>query len=90
MFISLAPIVYLANLILSFLLMFIFMIVGNIFAPIYELGIDKELEKIEIQNMIEKGYLNADHTKQDLSDFCFTYFKVLWKESLNNVCFRYL
>jgi hypothetical protein len=90
MFISLAPLVYLANLILSSLLMFIFMIVGSIFSPLYELGIDKELEKIEIQNMINKGYLDADHTKQDLSDFCFTYYNVLWKESLNNACFRYL
>ena len=40
--------------------------------------------------MIDKGYLDADHTKQDLSDFCFTYYNVLWKESLSNTCFRYL
>ena len=66
------------------------MILGSLFAPLYELGVDKELEKIEIQNMVNKGYLDTDYTKQDLSDFCFTYYNVLWKESLSNACFRYL
>ena len=41
------------------------MILGSLFAPLYELGIDKELEKIEIQNMVNKGYLDTDYTKQD-------------------------
>jgi hypothetical protein len=90
MLISLVPLVYIANLILNAILMFIFMILGTLFAPLYELGINKELEKIEIQNMIEKGYLDADYTKQDLNDFCVTYYNVLWQESLNNTCFRYL
>jgi hypothetical protein len=90
MMISLAPLVYIANLILNAILMFIFMILGTLFAPLYELGINKELEKIEIQNMIEKGYLDTDYTKQDLNDFCVAYYNVLWQESLTNACFRYL
>jgi len=40
--------------------------------------------------MIEKGYLNADYTTEELANFCHTYYNVLWQEDLTNTCFWFL
>jgi hypothetical protein len=45
---------------------------------------------MEIQKMIEKGYLNADYTIEELGGFCHTYYNVLWQEDLTNACFWFL
>ena len=52
--------------------------------------IDDELAEMEIQQMIEKGYLNADYTTEELANFCHTYYNVLWQEDLTNACFWFL
>ena len=45
---------------------------------------------MEIQQLIEKGYLNADYTQEELGDFCLTYYNVLWQEDYTNTCFWFL
>jgi len=52
--------------------------------------IDDEIAGMEIQKMIEKGYLNADYTIEELGGFCHTYYNVLWQEDLTNACFWFL
>ena len=52
--------------------------------------VDDELAEMEIQKMIEKGYLNADYTTEELANFCHTYYNVLWQEDLTNTCFWFL
>ena len=52
--------------------------------------VDDELAEMEIQKMIEKGYLNADYTIEELGGFCHTYFNVLWEEDLTYACFWFL
>ena len=52
--------------------------------------IDDELVEMEIPQMIEKGYLNADYTTEELANFCHTYYNVLWQEDLTNACFWFL
>ena len=52
--------------------------------------VDDELAEMEIQKMIEKGYLNADYTTEELANFCLTYYNVLWQEDLTNTCFWFL
>ena len=52
--------------------------------------VDDELAEIEIQKMIEKGYLNTDYTTEELANFCLTYYNVLWQEDLTNTCFWFL
>ena len=52
--------------------------------------LNDELAEMEIQKMIEKGYLNADYTIEELGGFCHTYYNVLWQEDLTNACFWFL
>ena len=52
--------------------------------------LNDELAEMEIQKMIEKGYLNADYTIEELGGFCHTYYNVLWQEGLTNACFWFL
>ena len=52
--------------------------------------VDEELKEMEIQQLIEKGYLNADYTTEELANFCHTYYNVLWQEDLTNTCFWFL
>ena len=52
--------------------------------------IDDEIAGMEIQKMIDKGYLNADYTIEELGGFCHTYYNVLWQEDLTNACFWFL
>ena len=44
--------------------------------------VDDELAEMEIQKMIEKGYLNADYTTEELSNFCNTYYNALWQNCI--------
>ena len=52
--------------------------------------LNDELAEMEIQKMIEKGYLNVDYTIEELGGFCHTYYNVLWQEDLTNACFWFL
>ena len=52
--------------------------------------IDDEIAGMEIQKMIDKGYLIADYTIEELGGFCHTYFNVLWEEDLTYACFWFL
>ena len=52
--------------------------------------LNDEIAEMEIQKMIEKGYLNADYTTEELANFCHTYYNVLWQEDLTNTCFWFL
>ena len=52
--------------------------------------IDDELAGMEIQKMIDKGYLNADYTIEELGGFCHTYYNVLLEEGLDYACFWFL
>ena len=52
--------------------------------------IDDEIAGMEIQKMIDKGYLNADYTIEELGGFCHTYYNVLWEEGLDYACFWFL
>jgi len=48
------------------------------------------MAEMEIQKMIDKGYLNADYTIEELGGFCHTYYNVLWEEGLDYACFWFL
>ena len=52
--------------------------------------LDDEIAGMEIQKMIDKGYLNADYTIEELGGFCHTYYNVLWEEGLDYACFWFL
>ena len=52
--------------------------------------LNDELAEMEIQKMIEKGYLNVDYTIEELGGFCHTYYNVLWEEGLDYACFWFL
>ena len=52
--------------------------------------LDDEIAGMEIQKMIDKGYLNADYTIEELGGFCHTYYNVLWEEDLTTACFWFL
>ena len=52
--------------------------------------IDDEIAGMEIQKMIDKGYLNADYTIEELGGFCHDYYNVLWEEDLTYACFWFL
>lgn len=71
-------------------------IVAFIFAMVFIVAlllhsfVDEELKEMEIQQLIEKGYLNADYTTEELANFCHTYYNVLWQEDLTNTCFWFL
>ena len=57
---------------------------------IFPLFGDDELYEMQVQQLIEKGYLNADYTQEELGDFCLTYYNVLWQEDYTNTCFWFL
>jgi hypothetical protein len=48
--------------------------------------VDEELKEMEIQQLIEKGYLNADYTQEELSDLCLTSYND-FEEDYTNACF---
>ena len=52
--------------------------------------IDDEIAGMEIQKMIDQGYLNADYTIEELGGFCHDYYNVLWEEDLTYACFWFL
>ena len=41
----------------------------------------------ETQLLIQMGHLRENFTKEELSDFCLTYYNELWYESLTFACF---
>jgi len=51
--------------------------------------VDEELKEMEIQQLIEKGYLNADYTQEELSDLCLTSYND-FEEDYTNTCFWFL
>ena len=51
--------------------------------------VDEELKEMEIQQLIEKGYLNADYTQEELSDLCNTSYGD-FEEDYTNTCFWFL
>ena len=77
-------IVIFAELIITFSALFAF--IATTMYPF----LDEEIAGMEIQKMIDKGYLNADYTIEELGGFCHTYFNVLWEEDLTYACFWFL
>ena len=51
--------------------------------------VDEELKEMEIQQLIKKGYLNADYTQEELSDLCLTSYND-FEEDYTNTCFWFL
>ena len=51
--------------------------------------VDEELKEMEIQQLIEKGYLNADYTQEELGDLCLTSYND-FEENYTNTCFWFL
>ena len=51
--------------------------------------VDDELKEMQIQQLIEKGYLNADYTQEELSDLCLTSYND-FEEDYTNTCFWFL
>ena len=51
--------------------------------------VDEELKEMEIQQLIEKGYLNADYTQEGLGDLCLTSYND-FEEDYTNTCFWFL
>ena len=51
--------------------------------------VDEELKEMEIQQLIEKGYLNADYTQEELGDLCLTSYND-FEEDYTNTCFWFL
>ena len=51
--------------------------------------LDDEIAGMEIQKMIEKGYLNADYTQEELGDLCLTSYND-FEEDYTNTCFWFL
>ena len=70
-------------------------IVAFIFAMVFIVAlmlhsfVDEELKEMEIQQLIEKGYLNADYTQEELSDLCLTSYND-FEEDYTNTCFWFL
>ena len=51
--------------------------------------VDEELKEMEIQQLIEKGYLNADYTQEELGDLCHTSYND-FEEDYTKACFWFL
>ena len=70
-------------------------IVAFIFAMVFIVAlllhsfVDDELKDMEIQQLIEKGYLNADYTQEELGDLCLTSYND-FEEDYTNTCFWFL
>ena len=70
-------------------------IVAFIFAMVFIVAlllnsfVDEELKEMEIQQLIEKGYLNADYTQEELGDLCLTSYND-FEEDYTNTCFWFL
>ena len=70
-------------------------IVAFIFAMVFIVAlllnsfVDEELKEMEIQQLIEKGYLNADYTQEELGDLCHTSYND-FEEDYTNTCFWFL
>jgi hypothetical protein len=67
-------------------LVFILIIItvpGLLITSLFE---DDELYEMEIQQLIEKGYLNADYTQEELGDLCLTSYND-FEEDYTNACF---
>ena len=70
-------------------LVFILIIItvpGLLITSLFE---DDELYEMEIQQLIEKGYLNADYTQEELGDLCLTSYND-FEEDYTNTCFWFL
>ena len=70
-------------------LVFILIIItvpGLLITSLFE---DDELYEMEIQQLIEKGYLNADYTQEELSDLCLTSYND-FEEDYTEACFWFL
>ena len=67
-------------------------IVAFIFAMVFIVAlllnsfVDEELKEMEIQQLIEKGYLNTDYTQEELGDLCLTSYND-FEEDYTNTCF---
>ena len=68
------------------ILVFILIIITVLLLLITSLFEDDELYEIEIQQLIEKGYLNADYTQEELGDLCLTSYND-FEEDYTNACF---
>ena len=67
-------------------LVFILIIItvpGLLITSLFE---DDELYEMEIQQLIKKGYLNADYTQEELGDLCLTSYND-FEEDYTNACF---
>ena len=70
-------------------------IVAFIFAMVFIVAlmlhsvVDEELKEMEIQQLIEKGYLNTDYTQEELGDLCLTSYND-FEEDYTNTCFWFL
>ena len=70
-------------------------IVAFIFAMVFIVAlllhsfVDEELKEMEIQQLIEKGYLNADYTQEELGDLCHTSYND-FEEDYTKACFWFL
>jgi len=67
-------------------LVFILIIITVPLLLITSLFEDDELYEMEIQQLIEKGYLNADYTQEELGDLCLTSYND-FEEDYTNACF---
>ena len=79
-----------ATIITTFVWLIISFFLAILIALMLHSFVDDELAEMEIQKMIEKGYLNADYTTEELANFCHTYYNVLWEEDLTYACFWFL
>ena len=50
---------------------------------------DDELYEIQVQQLIEKGYLNADYTQEELGNLCHTSYGD-FEEDYTEACFWFL
>ena len=57
--------------------------------PMLNSYIDNELYEMQVQQLIEKGYLNADYTTEELSNLCNTSYND-FEEDYTEACFWFL
>jgi len=51
--------------------------------------VDNELYEMQVQQLIEKGYLNTDYTTEELSNLCNTSYND-FEEDYTEACFWFL
>jgi len=57
--------------------------------PMLNSYIDNELYEMQVQQLIEKGYLNTDYTTEELSNLCNTSYND-FEEDYTEACFWFL